>query len=208
MPKRNSVKVYGENRYYHVYNRGVNKQDIFLEDVDYHYFLGLLKRHLSPEQTTDKYGRVARNYAQEVELNAYCLMPNHYHLLFYLKEKAGLAHLMRSIMTNYAMYFNRKYDRSGGLYEGVFLAAPITNDYYLWHVTRYIHLNPVGIGKKFRAYPYSSLGYYAGEKTGLWIHPERLVESAEEQTKYMEFVADYETMQQDIENLLPVLAAE
>ncbi len=208
MPTRNSIKVYGEEQYYHVYNRGVNKADIFREDVDYVFFLHLLKRHLSSKERTDSYGRKVRNYRDEIELNAYCLMSNHFHLLLYLKQKDGLVHLMRSVMTTYTMYFNKKYDRTGTLYEGVFLASPITNDFYLWHVTRYIHLNPAGIGKKFRTYPYSSIDYFSGSKHSSWVHPERLVVTPEEQTQYMEFVADYETMHAEKDKLKHILAAQ
>ena len=208
MPTRNRVKNYGEDQYYHVYNRGVNKENIFQEEDDFAYFLSLFKRYLSPSDAVDKYGRATNSYNDEVELVAYCLMKNHYHLLFYLKEPDGLVHLMRSVMTAYTMYYNKKYQRSGGLYQGNFLAATITTDIYLWHVSRYIHLNPVGVGKNFRSYPYSSIGYFAGEKHAKWLKSERLVKTAQEREEYMKFVSDYETMHKELDHLKHVLAAE
>lgn len=209
MPKRNSIKQYGENQFYHVYNRGANKQNIFIDQHDYFYFLSLFKRHLATNgSVTDTYGRTPANYHEEVELIAYCLMPNHYHLLCFLKDPEGLIHLMRSVMTAYTMYFNKKYKRTGGLYEGVFLAVPIRTEMYLWHVSRYIHLNPLDIKQDFLHYPHSSLEYFAGTKHADWLNEERLVQTPKERTEYAEFVADYETMHKDRKFLKPLLAAE
>jgi hypothetical protein len=105
------------------------------------------------------------------------------------------------------MYFNKKYKRTGGLYEGIFLASRITNDAYLWHVTRYIHLNPMDLAQDFRTYPYSSIDYFVGNKHAEWLHPEKLVETDKEKTQYLEFVADYETMHADMKLLKNILAA-
>ncbi len=207
MPKRNSVKIYGIDQYYHVYNRGVNKQDIFLEPEDRFYFLGLFKRHLSTNVETDAYHRPFTNFSDEIELVVYCLMPNHFHMLIYLKDPTGLVHLMRSIMTSYTMYFNKKYRRTGGLYESVFLASRITNDAYLWHVSRYIHLNPLDIGQDFRSYPYSSIDYFTGSKHADWLHPEKLIETTEDRQQYLEFVEDYQTMHEDMKLLKNILAS-
>jgi REP element-mobilizing transposase RayT len=207
MPKLNSIKVYGSDQYYHIYNRGVNRQDIFLESDDRFYFLSLFKRHLSPDAELDSHKRPFAQFDEEVELNAFCLMPNHFHLLCYLKDQEGIVHLMRSVMTAYTMYFNKKYARTGGLYEGVFLASRITNDAYLWHVSRYIHLNPLDINQDFRQYPYSSIDYFVGNKHASWLHPERLVQTKQEKEQYLEFVSDYETMHEDMKLLKNILAS-
>ena len=207
MPKRNSIKTYAADNYYHVYNRGVNKQDIFLEPEDRFYFLGLLKRYLSSEPETDSHKRQFSKFDSQIELVAFCLMPNHFHMLFYLKQPEGLVHLMRSVMTSYTMYFNKKYHRTGGLYESVFLASRITNDGYLWHVSRYIHLNPMDIGQSFREYPYSSINYFISAKQASWLHPEKLVQTNNEKEQYLEFVSDYKTMHQDMSLLKNILAS-
>lgn len=206
MPIRNRVKVYGEDQYYHVYNRGVNKDPIFLDDSDYSYFLSLFKRYLSPEEASDNYRHLLKNYSHEIELIAYCLMPNHYHLLIYLKDTEGLVHLMRSIMTAYTMYFNKKYKRVGSLYQGIFLASRITSDEYLWHISRYIHLNPLDIGADYFSYSYSSLGYYGNRKHALWIHPERLIKSPNDRDKYMMFLSDYESIHDELNIIKHLLA--
>lgn len=207
MPKKNIVKQYGVGQYYHIYNRGGNRQDIFLEPNDYYYFMSLFKRHLSDEAEFDSNGRIFNKYNGEVELVAFCLMPNHFHLLCFLKETEGIIHLMRSVMTAYTMYFNKKYKHSGKLYEGIFLASRIDTEMYLWQVSRYIHLNPIDAGYEFEHYDYSSMEYFVGTKRASWLHIERLIETDNDRRNYLEFVADYKKMHQDMKYLKNVLAS-
>jgi len=208
MPKKNIVKEYGADEYYHIYNRGGNKKDIFLEPNDYYYFISLFKRHLSDELISDSSGRPFTKYSDEVELVAFCLMPNHFHILCYLKEPNGIIRLMRSVMTAYTMYFNKKYKCSGKLYEGVFLASRIDNDIYLWQVSRYIHLNPIDGGEDYVNYDYSSMPYFAGVKKASWLHIDKLVETDEDIREYLKFVSDYKTMHKDLKFLKNVLATQ
>lgn len=190
MPKRNAIKEYGEDEYYQVYNRGVAKMEIFRDIADYEYMLSLFKKYLSSKTEYDKQGRLIPNYREDVDLVAYCLMGNHFHMLIYLKDVDGLHSFMRSVLTSYSMYFNRKYRRVGGLFESRFLASRVTNEAYLWHVSRYIHLNPLDIGKSHATYPFSSVRYFAGEAVAEWIHPEVLVETAAERSAYMRSLRD------------------
>ena len=207
MPKKNIVKLYGADQYYHIYNRGCNRKIIFREQNDFYYFLSLLKRHLSDENIFDSSGRLFSKYNDEVELVAFCLMPNHFHLLCYLKEPEGIIHLMRSVMTAYTMYFNKKYKRTGKLYEGAFLASRISTDAYLWQVSRYIHLNPIDGGYDFEKYDYSSLPYYTGTKKADWLHTEKLVETDKDRKEYLGFVSDYKTMHEEMKFLKNLLAS-
>lgn len=188
MPQKNKVKVYIEDGYYHVYNRGVEKRKIFLDDLDYRVFLHLLKYYLSPPKPESlhplanltpmpglalKRPRPLKNLNKEVELLAYCLMPNHFHLLIKQKTIDGMTKLIRSLSTTYAMYFNRKYDRVGYLFQGPYKAANIQEDPYLLHLSRYIHLNPVELtGTDPVSYPYSSYPYYLNKKRAEWIKPD------------------------------------
>jgi len=208
MPRKNIVKTYGADQYYHIFNRGVNRQNIFLEPSDYYYFINLLKRHLSNKTSLDSSGRKDKKFNNEVELVAYYLMPSHFHLLCYLKEPSGIVHLMRSVMTAYTMYFNKKYKRTGKLCDGTFLAKRIDTDTYLWHVSRYIHLNPLDINKDFRQYDYSSIAYFTGEKHTSWLNGTRLVETESDRKEYLEFVADYKTMHNDMKLLKNILASQ
>lgn len=112
MPSRHIEKIYGEDCYYHIFNRGVNRRDIFKDKNDYAVFLNLIKRYLSPEPIKDKQGREYPSYNNQIKLLAYCLMPNHYHLLVLQSDKEAMTKLMKSVCTAYTMYFNKKYQKS------------------------------------------------------------------------------------------------
>ena len=139
------------------------------------------------------------------DLVAYCLMPNHYHLLVYLKEKDGAVKLIQGVMTAYSMYFNKKYGRVGGLFQGVFLASRIDNEMYLWHISRYIHLNPLNLGD-YRRYPYSSYRDFTGERNSAWLQPQRIISTSKDRQDYIGFVADYKTMLRDRKLLEKLIA--
>lgn len=205
MPKRNRVKVYGEGEYYHCYNRGVDKGLIFRDADDYAFFLGLFKRYLSPEISRDANRRTYPNYASEVDLVAYCLMPNHYHLLFYLKEGQGIKHVIQSVMTAYSGYYNHRYTRTGALFEGTFLASRIGSEIYFNYISHYIHANPLDIKRDISTYPYSSIGYFDGTKTAAWVHPEYIVQTEKERNEYMKgavTLADYRQLQHELQHML------
>ena len=112
--------------FYHIYNRGNNRETIFLEDRNYLYFLTLY----------EKYIPVA------IETFAYCLMGNHFHLLVKETRERGISAFMQKLGTAYTMYFNIKYDRSGSLLAGPFRSRHVPNDRYLQRVIQYIHCNP------------------------------------------------------------------
>ncbi len=115
MPNRNIVKIYSPDSYYHIYNRGVNGRTIFKESGDYAVFLNLLKRSLDDQPAKDKQGREYPWLHRDIELLAFCLMPNHYHLLVYQKDdkNAITKLLIRGVCTTYTVYFNKKYRRAG-----------------------------------------------------------------------------------------------
>ncbi len=142
MPSKNTVKTYLENGYYHIYNRGVEKRRIFEDSQDYQRFLYYLKLYLIPSDILHKEKPLLRphlvraNLAEEVELLAYCLMPNHFHLLVHQKTKDATTKLMRQVLTSYSMYFNKRYERLGSLFEGIFKACLVENDEYLLHLSR------------------------------------------------------------------------
>lgn len=194
MPSKNRVKTYIENGYYHVYNRGVEKRNIFIDDQDYHVFLNFIKNYLLPPSTSEVVthplqeviglvpvrARPLRNFAEEITLLAYCLMPNHFHLLLHQVNKDSMRGFIQSLCTSYSMYFNKKYKRVGPLFQDVYKAALIMEEPYLLHLSRYIHLNPlesitgpspVNIEK----YSYSSYPYYLGKKKAEWIDPQPIL---------------------------------
>ena len=142
MPCRNIIKTYNSNSYYHIYNRGVEKRKIFIDDQDYATFESLLKRYLSNKPTKDSRGRNYIFLGGEVSLIAFCLMPNHFHMIIYQTELDSMTKLLRSVCSSYVTYFNNKYNRVGALFQGNFKAIQIKDESYLLFLTRYIHRNP------------------------------------------------------------------
>lgn len=176
--------------YYHVYNRGVNKQKIFLNDDDYRYFSYLFSRHLSLRPLADSKHRDYVYLRDQVEILAYCWMPNHFHLMVHQITERGLVKLMMSVCTAYTVYFNKKYKRRGPLFENNYRASLISDELYLQHLSRYIHLN-LGDYKKW---PYSSYIAIIGDmESPEWLlHGQVLDWFNDSVTVYKEFVSDYE----------------
>lgn len=189
MPSRNVVKHYAPREFYHVYNRGVNKMRIFEDESDKRHFVKILRRHLNPDDLSTKSdGTLYRKFNRDLELLCYCLMGNHFHLLFYVREDSdALRAFMQPVLTAYTMYFNKRHKRVGPLFQGVFKASRISSDEYLLHITRYIHLNP----RTYKTYRFSSLPQYLGQPTPPWLKPGRILELFEGDD-YLQFLEDYE----------------
>lgn len=188
MPSRNLLKEYAVDQFYHVYNRGVEKREIFLDEQDYIVFLGLLKKYLTGESPNNKNRHAFKSLSKDVQLLAYCLMPNHFHLLLYQSSENGITQLLRRISTGYVMYFNERYKRVGPLFQGTYKASHINSDVYLHHISRYIHLNP----NDYSTWPYSSFLNYAGEKQTQWLTMGPVLELFDDdKQKYIAYVKDY-----------------
>lgn len=184
MPSRNILKNYVPDTYYHLYTRGVNKRVIFKGDQDYSMFLRYLKLYLLPVEILKKLSAseirinkfIRNNVSSQVELVAFALMPNHFHLLVRLKEVKGVENLMRRMLTGYSMYFNQKYKRIGPLFQSRYKAATVLSDEYLIYLTRYIHRNPLKLGRS-DPYEYTSFPYYIKTRRASWIHPDAILEN-------------------------------
>lgn len=204
MPRRNIIRSDGQDVFYHVYARGGSKRRIFLDEEDYLKFLQLLERYLSPEDARNSSGVPYPNFYNKVDLLAYCLMPNHFHLFVYQRQIHMLTSLMQSVMTSYSRYFNTKYKRTGALFESRFRASPILDEGYLEHISRYIHLNP----RQWRDYEYSSLPYYLQQDTVSWVRPERILSMFKTPAEYLQFVEDYQENKKMMDILKKELASE
>ncbi len=141
---------FAENEYYHLYNRGVEKRAIYLDDADYKRFIELLyaANTATPVHLRDIKRAHKSIYQWDrgeplVAIGAYCLMPNHFHILVTPLVDKGVSIFMNKLGTSYSMYFNRKYKRTGSLFEGKFKAKWADTDEYLKYLFAYIHLNPV-----------------------------------------------------------------
>ncbi len=144
MPYRKTFFV--KNHYYHIYNRGNNFQNIFFEEKNYRFFLQ----------------RLLYFFNEDVKLIAYCLMPNHYHLLIKIEKDNFLEKAMQRFSTSYTKAINKQYCRVGHLFQGRYKAKLIPNNEYLLHLSRYIHLNPVRakLVSKPEEWKHSSYFYY------------------------------------------------
>lgn len=140
-----------QGEFYHIYNRGVEKRTIFQNTSDYKRFMALLYltnsdqtvefRNNSSKSSFDEIFKLDRGEPL-VAIGAYCLMPNHFHLLLTPLVDGGISKFMLKLQTGYSMYFNKKNERVGALFQGAFKSEHISNDRYLQYLYAYIHLNP------------------------------------------------------------------
>lgn len=193
--------------YYHVYSRGVEKRNIFHSDADKARFIKLLFlanntnqfifrdiEHL-PLKDIDRGDGI-------VAIGAYCLMPNHFHILIKQTTENGLSMFMQKLTTGYSMYFNRKHDRVGPLFQSRFKAEHVNEDGYLKYLFAYIHLNSIklieprwreeGINNTYKAkqflkdYKYSSYQDYTNN-----TREEALILSRSEFPEYFESMVNH-----------------
>ena len=202
MPSRNVIKFYDTDSYYHIYNRGVNRRRIFIDEHDYKYFLMLLQRYLGKNTNVDDRKRRYPNYSGEVDLIAFCLMPNHFHLMIAQNDSIkAMESFMRSLVTSYTKYFNKRHRRIGHLFQGPYKASKITNEPYLLHISRYIHLNP----KEYKSWPYSSWPYYTRGWMVDWVKQHKVFELFEG-GDYEKFVEDYKPEKEVLDALYKLIA--
>jgi REP element-mobilizing transposase RayT len=144
--------LFSAGQYFHIYNRGNNYGKIFFERENYLYFLRLMRDHIPPEKT---------------EINAYCLMPTHYHILGYTKSD-DLSKQMQSFLLAYTKAINIRHERVGALFQGRFKAKMVTSNEVLLLLSRYIHLNPVAASlvSKAEDWEFSSYRDYLGLRNG------------------------------------------
>lgn len=142
---------------YHIYNRGVEKRSIFSGNKDRFRFIHDLFEFNDVNPTSNnnyflskshEYIEVQPRYIKRprkliVEILAFCLMSNHFHLLLRQKRKGGIINFMKKLGTGYTMYFNKKHERVGPLFQGRFKAVHVGSDEYFRHLCHYIHLNPL-----------------------------------------------------------------
>ena len=136
--------------FYHLYNRGVDKRTIYLDQYDHRRFIELL--YLCNSSAAICIRDIHRDHLsafefetgdQLVAIGSYCLMPNHFHILATPLVEGGITTFMGKLATGYSMYFNKKYERTGALFQGRFKGEHANRDEYLKYLYAYIHLNPV-----------------------------------------------------------------
>ena len=167
--------VHVAGHYYHVYNRGVNRQPIFSDQGNYDFLLRRI-RHFLPDY--------------DLTFIAYCLMPNHYHFLIRVESDGELSPFIQRLFNSYTQAYNRQQKRSGTLFEGRAKSKLVPEAKYLLHLVRYIHLNPVQAGLIENPYnwQYSNYLVWTGHRQGTLYDPDLAIEFFSDPAEYEDFV--------------------
>ena len=132
--------------YYHIYNRGVDKRQVFMDKYDVLRFLKCMQvfNTVSPIGSLNK-SELPKYFDEDkaslVNIVAYCLNPNHYHFILEQVADGGISEFMKRLSGGYTWYFNNKYERTGALFGGRFKSVHVDSDVYLKHLSAYVNLN-------------------------------------------------------------------
>ncbi len=197
-------RYFVNGNYYHVFNRGVEKRKVFLKDRDYERFTETIDHCLTDSnKLTRKFAKKDTSLSESpVDVIAFCLMPNHFHLLVKQNSDNGISTFQGRLANSYTKYFNTKYDRVGPLFQGTFRTINVETDGQLLHLSRYIHLNPVvaGITNDPRAFAWSSFNSYLGDKE-TFVKPDIVLGNFISKDDYEQFVLDQVNYAKQLEEL-------
>ncbi len=205
---------------YHVFNRSVGRQPIFLNSHDfqravqvadfYGYATPRLRfshfNRLSMEERNKFLLELKMSSSKIVDIFAYCLIDNHYHFLLRQLKDLGIIKFLSNFQNSYAKYFNTTRKRNGALFQAVFKAVRIEGDEQLLHVSRYIHLNPfssfsIKEVKDLVNYPWSSLGDYLGIRESGMVNTNFLLGYFPSMEKFKDFIYDQADYQRRLKEL-------
>lgn len=195
--------AFAPGEYYHIYNRGNRKQDIFRNDEDRFRFLLALLLFQHPETPT-QFSRTVRNFVRHSVLDipdmgrrlaglvAFVLMPNHFHCIVHEAVPNGISRYMQRLLMGYTKYFNTKYEQVGHVFQGPFQAVHIQDDDQLLYCSAYIHRNPrelSGWRDREHEYPWSSFPDYIGtSRWGALLQPGIVLDQTGRGDRYRRFV--------------------
>jgi putative transposase len=222
MPGRRTPLI--TKQIYHIFNRGVAEQPTFLDKKDYDRALETILFYrntkvplrysyfirLPQERRFAVLNEIGKSKDYLVEIIAYCLMPNHFHLLLKQVKDDGISNFMSNVWNSYTRYFNTKRKRTGPVFQGSFKAVRIESENQLLHVQRYIHLNPYSSYliknlDKLTGYYYSSLSEYLKMSDKEICNKNLIMAFFKDINSYREFIfnqADYQRRLQDIKHLV------
>jgi len=218
MSRRLEPLITGE--IYHLFNRSINREPIFkqkkncqraLETFDFYRFLNFplrLSYFLSSgfEKRNELMEKLERKNKSYLEIVAFCLMPNHYHLLVKQISQDGIKNFFSLFQNGYTKYFNTKHDRHGPVFQGEFKVVRVETEEQLIHLSRYIHLNPyssyvVKSIEELKTYPWSSLPAYLGERKQSFLKESLVLNLFENRKEYQKFVFDQADYQREWEKI-------
>ena len=216
MPGRRTPLVTEE--IYHILNRGVASQLTFIDWRDYKRAIEVMvyyqnihfpqKYSIFLTQARKRREEILRGLREKkefwVEIIAYCFMPNHFHFLLKQKVDGGISKFLSNFANSYTRYFNARHHREGHLFKGKFQAVRVESDEQLWHVSRYIHLNPyssyvVKTLDDLVRYPYSSLPEYLEESKNEYCQKDVILAHFPTRKDYKKFVFDQADYQRSLE---------
>lgn len=217
MPYRKIIHATGE--IYHIFNRGVNRMDIFSSVASFSRFIDLME-YYHFANTRNSFSNFKRRPAEEreeimdelyrenelrVEIFAFCLMNNHFHILARQVAENGVGDFTRNIQNAYAKYYNLKSNRSGPLFQPMFKSVRIEDENQLLHVSRYIHLNPstghlVSI-KNLPTFPWSSLSCYTDNSYEFPFIDTELILGMLNKNKYKYFIYNQAEYQRELHKI-------
>ena len=208
MPSKYTVRSFTKDGYYHVYNIGIDKKQIFQDTEDYNTFYYYLYIYLAPlERSARKYKEIPlrlahKNLHAEITLFSYCLMPDHFHLLLQQKSINGVTKLLKQLTNAYTQYYNQKYRRSGPLFAGRYKAVQLKNSEEITQLTRHIHLHPVQAGLNTTPdYEWSSYSEYADPSPRNLCTTKPILERFPSIYMYKKFVMDQKDYQKKLSRL-------
>lgn len=218
MPIRNTPFITGQ--IYHVFNRSVASQPVFqtkreyqmfINTIEYYHFIDINSRFSYYQRLEDELKKQAldslyKTSGTRVDIYAFCLMPNHYHLLVKQNVDNGISTFISRIQNSHAKYLNTKTKRIGALYQSPFKGKLIETDEQFTHVTRYIHLNPLTSyilddPEQLMNYPWCSYGDYLNIFNRRFITKEQLISHYSSLEDFSKFTSDRVYLQRDLERI-------
>ena len=169
---------YLDGHYYHVYNRGAHKQNIFFENANYLHVISLFKKYISQ---------------YNIIIAAYCLMPNHYHLILRQREAGDIGGFLKTVFNSYTQAINKRYGHSGTLFQGQSKARHIANDENCLQVIRYVHRNPLlaNLVSSLRDWEFSNYLEWIGMRQGVLVDLDLRNAYFKTPLDYEKFVEEY-----------------
>lgn len=170
--------IYAIGQYYHLYNRGRSRLSICHNPEDFLKILSLLKEY---------------SHKYQITIIAYCLLPNHYHILVRQDNTPRASLLPQRVFNSYSKSYNLKYNHSGTIFQGVAQVRPVQDEVYLLHLCRYIHANPIvhGLIQTIDDWHYSNYPEWVETRSGSLVDRAFVQAHFSTPTQYREFVLDY-----------------
>jgi len=175
---RKDTLTWQKGMYYHIYNRGVSKVTILHEATNFLFVIRKIREY---------------SQANHISIIAYCLMPNHYHLLVRQDGQEPAGNLPQSVFNSYSKAYNKMYSHSGTIFEGRFRAKVIQTSSHLFHLCRYIHGNPVkdGLVADPTDWPYSNYLEWIGERNDSLVDKDFIKGQFSNAEEYKKFLFEY-----------------